>query len=295
MANSMTGFGQYTIHVDQTTISVDVRTVNHRFFDLSLKIPRSLHVLEAKVKKLLQSYFGRGRVEVLITVEGNGSMERVVDVDWLLLDQYINKMTVIKEKYLDKHGLSVDILPKIDELFIVTEVDKQTDQIKKAVFDSVKIACEQAEQMRQTEGTILIKDILQRMKNIQAITNQLNERRDTVIKDYHKRITERLSNYAKEINQESDPRIFQEVALLAEKGDISEEITRLHSHVKQFIGTANQKEPKEIGRKLEFILQEILRETNTVGSKANDPQISNWVVDLKTEIEKIKEQIQNIE
>ncbi|MCZ0703372.1 uncharacterized protein (TIGR00255 family) [Natronobacillus azotifigens] len=295
MANSMTGFGQHTVYVDQTSISVEVRTVNHRFFDLSLKIPRSFYVLEAKVKNILQSYFGRGRVEVYVTVEGQGLVERVVDVDWLLLDQYINHMTVIKEKYLDKHDLSVDILPNLEEIFIVTEVEKQTDQIKKAFIDAVNIACQQAEQMRQTEGSMLIEDILKRMKNIDKITNQLHDRRDTVIKDYHKRILDRLSNYTAEINQTSDPRIFQEVALLAEKGDISEEITRLHSHVEQFIDTANQVAPKEIGRKLEFILQEMLRETNTIGSKANDPQISNWVVDLKTEIEKIKEQIQNIE
>lgn len=289
----MTGFGQQTVCADHNTISVEVRTVNHRFFDLSLKMPRTFNVLEEQIKKIIKRHFVRGRIEVYLGIDGNGLVERQIDLDWSLLEQSLNLVKEIKQHYPNEQDLPLALLPKLEDVFVITEIEKQTDKVSEAILTTVDSACEKAKQMRITEGDALIVDILERMDKISMITNLIHERREIVNKDYYQRIVKRIQLYTTELELIDEQRIYQEIALLAEKGDISEEIIRLHSHITQFVATG--KKAVEIGRKLEFILQEMLREANTIGSKANDPQISNWVVDLKTEIEKIKEQIQNIE
>lgn len=293
MVMSMTGYGSSKESVNNTVVTVEIRSVNHRFLDISTKMPRSLLVIEEKIKKIVQSYLHRGRVEVFITIEGEELVERNVSVNWKLMEQYISNLKEIQNRYQLQGDIPLDIVTKFEDIFTVKENDQQTSELFHVIQTSVIEACVQVCEMREKEGKELSKDLISRIQFIEDTIKLLGERRDIVIIEYRDRIKQRIQDYIKEERIDDESKILHEVALLAEKGDITEEVTRLHSHVSQFLQIVTEEGP--IGRKLDFILQEMHRETNTVGSKSNDAQISQWVVSLKSEIEKIKEQVQNVE
>ncbi|QDP40124.1 YicC/YloC family endoribonuclease [Radiobacillus deserti] len=292
MVQSMTGYGRDEQQVHDTRVSVEVRSVNHRFLDISNKMPKSFLVVEDKVKKIVQSYFQRGRIDLFISIEGMGFIERNLQVDWNLLNQYIEKSKELKDKYGLQGDISVDRLTSLEGAFEIVEKEQSQDVLFDVVLRSVSNACEQVKNMREIEGQELIEDMKTRVLFIQETVKKLTERRHVVIEEHRSRIQKRLQEFITE-DIADDSRIVQEVALLAEKGDITEELTRLSSHCVQFFDTLEQE--SAIGRKLDFILQEMHREINTIGSKSTDVQISHWIVLLKSEVEKIKEQVQNIE
>ncbi|UFU00974.1 YicC family protein [Radiobacillus kanasensis] len=292
MVQSMTGYGRDEQWINDTKVSVEIRSVNHRFLDISNKMPKSFLVMEDKIKKTIQSFFHRGRVDLFITIEGTGFIRRDLNVDWELLDQYIQKSNEMKKKY-ELHGdISLDRLTSLEGAFEIVELEQGQDVLFDAVLLAVSNACKQVKNMREIEGQELKEDMKERVITIQDTVQKLTDRRHVVIEEHRSRIQKRLEEYITD-DIADDSRIVQEVALLAEKGDITEELTRLASHCSQFFDTLEQKDT--IGRKLDFILQEMHRETNTIGSKSTDVQISQWVVLLKSEIEKIKEQVQNVE
>ncbi|MRH42203.1 YicC family protein [Aquibacillus halophilus] len=293
MVNSMTGYGRNVVHVNNTDISVEIRTVNHRFLDISTKIPRSLLVMEEQMKKVIQSFFHRGRVDIFVNIEGEGLIQRKLIVNWELMDQYITSLQEIKEKYHLNGDIPIEMVTKIEDLFTIQENEQEHDYMYDAILSAVESSSKQVAEMRSKEGQELVKDLVSRIEIIQNIVKQLGERRDIVIIEYRERIKARIEEYLNEDLTGDKFKLNQEVAMLAEKGDVTEEVTRLNSHISQFLKTISQKGP--IGRKLDFILQEMHRETNTIGSKSNDVLISEWVVTLKSEIEKIKEQVQNVE
>ncbi|WP_153462530.1 YicC/YloC family endoribonuclease [Sediminibacillus terrae] len=292
MVRSMTGYGREVCTIDRTGITVEIRSVNHRFLDISLKIPQSLLFLEGTIKKAVKGYFSRGRVEVHIHLDEEGLMKRNLSVDWELMGQYINHLREIKERYHLSGDIPLELAAGHVELFRIEEERKEQGGLSEAIIETIERACGLVCEMRSKEGGQLAEDMLLRMENIKKLSKWLGERRDIVIMEYRDRIINRIQGYLDK-DAKDDTRIIQEAALLAEKGDITEEVTRLLSHVDQFRLTILQREP--VGRKLDFILQEMLRETNTIGSKSNDVQISERIVDLKSEIEKVKEQTQNIE
>ncbi|WP_234400715.1 YicC/YloC family endoribonuclease [Virgibacillus senegalensis] len=292
MVRSMTGYGRKVCAIDRMDITVEIRSVNHRFLDISAKIPQTILYLEEEIKQKIKEYFNRGRVEVHIHLEGGALVSRNLVVDWKLMDQYIEHLRTIKDTYHLAGEIPLEMATGISDLFQVEEVGQEFDGLSESLLETVQGACSQAYQMREKEGGELAKDLLSRVENIEKLSKWLGERRDIVIMEYRDRIINRIQDYLQgEIKE--DARIIQEAALLAEKGDITEEVTRLLSHVNQFRHTLLQQ--SSVGRKLDFIVQEMHRETNTIGSKSNDIQISEKVVDLKSEIEKIKEQVQNIE
>ncbi|WP_117151679.1 YicC/YloC family endoribonuclease [Paraliobacillus quinghaiensis] len=289
----MTGYGRDVLKLEDTTISVEIRSVNHRFLDVSMKMPRNFYVIEDKIKSVIQQYFARGKFDLFITIEGKELVKRNLDIDWELLDQYDDAIQQMKSRYhLDDHVVAA-MISRMEEVVTIQEIEQETDQIKETIIMSVHNACQKLAEMRDVEGQALKDDIVLRLENMEQIINRLGERRETVIIEYRDRMEKRVKDFFSQHYLDDDSKIYQEIALLAEKGDITEEVTRLHSHVIQFLTTVKQE--NIVGRKLEFILQEMLRETNTIGSKSNDTYISRWVVTLKTEMEKIKEQIQNIE
>ncbi|WP_226035023.1 YicC/YloC family endoribonuclease [Aquibacillus saliphilus] len=290
---SMTGYGRNVVHLNNTAISVEIRSVNHRFIDISTKIPRSLLVMEERMKKIIQSFFNRGRIEIFITIEGEGLIKHTLSVNWDLMDQYIKSVHEVKNKYNLDGSIPIDMVTNIDELFTIKENEQEFDSMHETILSALESACSKVVEMRQKEGEELVRDLVDRIKIIQTIAKQLGERRDIVIIEYRDRITKRIEEYLNDDFIKDEFKLTQEIALLAEKGDITEEVTRLRSHINQFLKTIN--EAGAIGRKLDFIIQEMHRETNTIGSKSNDVKISEWVVTLKSEIEKIKEQVQNIE
>ncbi len=293
MVMSMTGYGQDVFHLDNTTVTVEIRSVNHRFLDFTAKIPRSLLFLEDKIKRILQLSFQRGRMEVYINVQGDGLVQKELYTDWDLMDKYIDQIKSAKARYNLAGEIPVTIMSEIPDLLSVQEIENYSDELINSITASVKRSCEQLLLMRKEEGEFLLKDIRNRMLGIQDTVSHLQTRRESVIEEFRDRIQSRISKYLGKNDVIDQTRMHQEIALLAEKGDITEEITRLQSHIDHFFETIELNDA--IGRKLDFIMQEMHREANTVGSKSTDAKIGVWIVSLKSEIEKIKEQIQNIE
>ncbi|WP_138414945.1 YicC/YloC family endoribonuclease [Aquibacillus sediminis] len=294
MVLSMTGYGRNEMSIENMTVAVEIRSVNHRFLDISLKMPRSFMVMEERIKKAIKSYFHRGRIEVFISLEGEGSVQRDLIVDWDLMDQYIHSLKQTKERYQLEGDIPMEVVTQMDSLFSIQEKEYVDEDVHETIYKALDQACQQVISMRKVEGEQLGEDLLKRMDFIQKTVEKLGNRRNIVIIEYQERIQKRIAEHLQEEqlpNQET--KLYQDIALLAEKGDITEEVIRLQSHAEQFLETIKQQ--GAVGRKLDFILQEMHRETNTIGSKSNDVQISELIVLLKSEIERVKEQIQNVE
>ncbi|UJL47885.1 YicC family protein [Virgibacillus sp. NKC19-16] len=292
MAMSMTGYGTSTSHLENTMLTVEIRSVNHRYLDFTAKIPRFFLFLEDKIKKIIQSYFGRGRIEVYISIEGESFVKKTVKTDWDLMDQYMDQLGKAKSRYHLIGDIPAEILAAIPELITIREAEEYPDGLKDAILTCTKEACEQVRVMRQEEGVFLSNDLEERLNTIYNIVSLLQTNRIRVMEEYRERIQKRIRDHLDD-NTVDQARVYQEIVLLAEKGDITEEVVRLLAHIEHFRGTLNTAEP--IGRTLDFITQEMHREANTIGSKSTDTEISAYTVSLKREIEKMKEQLQNIE
>lgn len=293
MTKSMTGYGRAVKQTENTTITVEIRSVNHRYLDIQCKLPRSLLFLEEKIKEIIRSYFARGHIEVMVRIDGQGGFSKTLETDWKLLDQYIEQLKQMKERYQLSGEIPMSILSSVPDLFAVRETETNTEEWMSIMKESMISACSQVWNTRQVEGEKMITDISERLNQVQSFTKLLLTRRDKVIKEFRERVHQRIKSYTDEKVDTENARLYQEIALLAEKGDITEEVTRLFSHIDHFFATIKQEEP--IGRRLDFILQEMHRETNTIGSKSTDPKISEWIVSMKSELEKMKEQVQNME
>lgn len=293
MVLSMTGYGRDVFRCSDIQATVEVRTVNHRFFDFSPKIPRSIIYLEDEMKKIAAASFGRGRIEVFIDLKGSGLTKRSLEVDWELMDQYMSHMSEMKKRYTLSGDVPIASIASHPDLMMIQEEDLHTNQLGEGLLAAVRNACERAYVMRKEEGTFLQADIEKRMKNIKDMVLLIEELRTRVIEEYRARIHARIEDYIAGQSNLDEGRLQQEIAILAEKGDITEEITRLKSHLDHFSETLARGEA--IGRTLDFILQEMHREANTIGSKSSDKSIGKLTVQLKSDLEKVKEQIQNIE
>lgn len=289
----MTGYGRQIVERDSYRIVVEMRSVNNRFLDISLKMPRSLLHLEDKIRRIIKNYFSRGKFEIYISITGQGNITKKLHVDWELLGQYIEQIEEIKKRHQVKGEVAVDDLLKLEEIFNVDEEEKQDEALKDLLFQAVENSCEELQEMRQTEGTYLKNDLLLRLNKMEELTESLQAMRSKVVQSYRERIRNRINEHLAQYAQIEDGRIIQEVAVLAEKGDITEELTRLSSHISQMRKVIDK--AGSVGRKLDFICQEMHREANTIGSKSTAAEINEIDVLLKTEIEKIKEQVQNIE
>ncbi|WP_053075065.1 YicC/YloC family endoribonuclease [Ornithinibacillus californiensis] len=293
MAKSMTGYGISTFELDSTSISVEIRAVNHRFLDIVPKYPRTFLFLEDKIKRIIKSYFNRGRIEIHVDLDGNSFVDKSIVADWELMDQFVHELQKAKERYSLSGDIQISMITELPDLITVHANEDKPSELQELLLTYVERACQQVLEMRLEEGKYLIEDIIRRASAIRDMVLLLEGRREAVIEEYRNRIKKRIADFVdKQINLD-EGRIHQEIAMLAEKGDISEEITRLLSHLDQMQEICNSDEP--IGRKLDFIVQEMNREANTIGSKSSDSMIGEWTVELKSEIEKIKEQVQNIE
>ncbi|MFS0672378.1 YicC/YloC family endoribonuclease [Ornithinibacillus sp. 179-J 7C1 HS] len=293
LVQSMTGYGTSTFTLRDTTITVEIRSVNHRFLDIVPKYPRTFLFLEDRIKKIIKSHFSRGRVEIHIDMNGEGFVNKSIVTDWELVDQFIHQLKLAKERYSLNGEFPVTVLTELPDLITVYENEEKPNELNEQLLFNVEKTCRQVLKMRVEEGKYLIEDVLKRVSVIRDMVLLLESRREAVVEEYRQRIIKRVSEFVDTQITSEDGRLYQEIALLAEKGDITEEITRLHSHLDQMEELCMNDNP--IGRKLDFVIQEMNREANTIGSKSNDSKIGKWTVGLKSEIEKIKEQVQNIE
>lgn len=293
LVNSMTGYGTTTVQAEHATVTVEIRSVNSRYLDIAPKIPHHINHLEIALKEKIQSFFHRGRIELFITFSADSIIEKKLHVDWPLMDAYIENLQKAKQTYKLTGDISIAQLAAMEHVFTVEEQEKQLDDLESIIFEAVSTTCEQVKQNRQREGTHLIKDVNERINLLQNMLTLIDERQVDQHDHYKKRIERRIEQHIEENSLIDHSYVMQEIALLAERGDITEELTRLFSHVSHFESVVTSEGP--IGRKLDFITQEMLREVNTIGSKSIDVKISEIVVSMKSEIEKVKEQIQNIE
>lgn len=293
MVMSMTGYGIDTFHIESTTITVEIRSVNSRYLDFIPKIPRSLYDLEVDIKNIIQAHFHRGRIEVYISITGNYLTSKALQVDSQLLDQYIKSIKEVQNAYKIEEDIPLSVLTSNENLFIIEETKNPSDTLKPLLLESMEKAAKLVLSNRESEGAFLINDILNRVKKIESMLKLVEERQENIYMYYRDRIQERIEKHigAQIVMEQSQ--LLQEIAILAEKGDIAEELTRLSSHIHHFNEVVQSENP--IGRKLDFITQEMHREINTIGSKSIDPKISESVVTIKSEIEKVKEQLQNVE
>ncbi|MGR6340259.1 YicC/YloC family endoribonuclease [Priestia megaterium] len=291
MIKSMTGFGRGKAEVENRSVTVEMKSVNHRFCEIVIRMPRQLIEIEDKIKKIVQTYIKRGRVEVFVTISGEEMAKKKLQTDWQLLDEYMNALQQVKEK----HGLSQSV--QIQDILhmpeVMTTYEEEADQtsIHGAIFEAVEAAVHQLVDMRKREGSELYHDLMRYLQDIQDIREKITQLAPEVAEQYRERIKRKLSDYLEGTFDEQ--RVLTEVAIFAEKADISEELTRIQSHVSQFIQALNT--PDSVGRKLDFLVQELNREMNTIGAKANNGTIAQYVISMKAQLERIKEQVQNIE
>lgn len=292
---SMTGYGIETFHLDDLTLTVEIRTVNSRYLDFKAHIPRSLNDLELEMKKMVQTYIERGRVELYISTSGSTLEERSLHVDWHLMDEYFEQIEAIKSRYQLTGDIPLSVITTMEELLSIKEEKQTDDRLHKFVLQNIEQVIQKVVETRKKEGAFLLNDIESRLAFIEKMVHKIDERKPTVYNEYHKRIKDRIeAHFTDEIGFD-ESNLMQEVALLAEKSDITEEITRLYSHLEHFKQVTNSKSTTAIGRKLDFIIQEVHREANTIGAKSVDPTISEWIVQIKSNLEKMKEQVQNIQ
>ncbi|TWE08885.1 uncharacterized protein (TIGR00255 family) [Neobacillus bataviensis] len=291
MVISMTGFGRGKTESGAFSVNVEIKTVNHRFSEMNIRMPRQLLKIEDKLKKILSQHIRRGRVEVYVSVDGEGIVSRKIQADWKLIEEYFVFINEAKSKYGIEGDITLQDLLNRTELLHIEESEAGNEEIEKLVLTATEEAVLLLKQMRIAEGDELKKDLLAITAQIETNVTELQKFAPLVVQAFKERLTKRMQEFVN--GQLDETRILTEVAVFADKADINEEITRLRSHIQQFLQTLNEYEP--IGRKLDFLVQEMNREANTIGSKANDSNIAKKVVEIKSLLEKLKEQVQNIE
>ena len=292
MIKSMTGFGRGSVEQDGRSFIVEIKSVNHRYCDLNIKMPKSFLSFEDRIRKTVLEKISRGKVDVFITQNKQEKIGVKAVLDENLADSYVECLKKIKDKYDIKEGLSISLISRFPDVIILKQEEEDTESIWGILSNPLKEAINLLVEMREKEGLKLKKDILSKCDYIKQSLDKIEKRSPFVVCEYKEKLNERLKELLQDY-QVDENRIAMEVAIFGDKACIDEEIVRLNSHLVQLRETFNLDEP--IGRKLDFILQEMNRETNTIGSKANDLEITNSVLNIKNEIEKIREQIQNIE
>jgi uncharacterized protein (TIGR00255 family) len=290
---SMTGYGTATIDSDQYKAHIEIRSVNHRYLDLLIRLPAKLTALEDKVRMLAGQKISRGRVEIFINLEEFGSGDRTVKLDKKLLIGYAQAFREAEE-VMDLQCMSREALLAIPGLFVLEEEPIDTEKIWPLLKEALNQAFQALIEMREAEGKRLEADMFARLVTLEKQIATIEERAPVVVEEYRRRLTTRINELVA-TPPVSEERIATEVALFADRACITEEIVRFNSHIAQFRSVCAAYESGGIGRKLDFLLQELNREVNTIGSKAADGQIAHLVVSLKAELEKVREQVQNIE
>lgn len=290
---SMTGYGKAEFQNEKLTLSVEIKTVNNRFLDVSYKYPRSFTPLQEGIRSALQKHLSRGKVDLYVNYKRAVSNDGALSFDEDLASSYVNLAKSLKKRFPSlKNDFTVTSLIKTPDVIKVEQEEIDIDYISPILYETVEKACENLNQMREFEGEKLKADMLSRIDTIESTVAVIKERAPLVADDYRKRLFEKVESLLEGQNFD-EARVLQEVAIFADKCNIDEELTRLNSHVSQFRKICESL--GEVGKKLDFLVQEFNRESNTVCSKSNDIEVTDNALKLKCEIEKIREQIQNIE
>ncbi len=292
MIKSMTGFGRALTHTESRDILVEIKSVNNRYYDFSAKLPRAYGYLEEKLKSFLYGSVSRGKVEVYVSISNNDGVNADIDVNESIANGYLTALRNANKNLQLYDDLSLSHILRFPDVFTVKKIIEDEEIVWNEIKPTVKEALDKFISMREIEGEKMKADILSRVNNILSNVALVENRSPLVTENYRKRLETKLFEVLSDKNID-EQRVITEAAIFSEKTAVDEETVRLHSHISQFVELVEDNEP--VGRKLDFLIQEFNREVNTIGSKAQDLDITKIVVDMKSEIEKIREQIQNIE
>ncbi len=293
MLKSMTGYGKGQCESELYRIKVEIKSVNHRYLDINVKLPRYLIYLEESIKKTVKDYLNRGKVDVFINFEFINVSSVDVKVDLPLARSFKAALEELKEELQIEDSIRLSNLLSVSDILRTEKRDLDDDLVWDTLNTSLKDALEQISEMRIFEGDQLKEDMLTKLDSIESIILSVEERSPLVVDEYRTKLNDRINNLLVDKSLIDPDRLAMEVAIYADKSSIDEEITRLRSHISQFKEILTQ--DGGVGRKLDFLIQEFNREVNTIGSKSSDSKLVSFVVELKSEVEKIREQVQNIE
>lgn len=292
MIKSMTGFGRAVAETDGYVITVEIKSVNHRYFEFSSRIPRQYGFLDDKLKSYINSRVSRGKVECYVSIDALNTEAAQVVVNNTLASAYVSALKEFSKNYDLKEDFGASTVARFQDVLVVKKADEDEEKIWSYVKSVTDTALDKFIAMRTVEGEKMKNDISSRADYILSCVEYIEKRSPETVKEYNDKLVERVHDLIGDVSLD-EGRVIQEVAIYADKVAVAEETVRLRSHLDQLKAFINADEP--VGRKMDFLVQEINRETNTIGSKANDVDIARKVVDIKAEVEKIREQIQNIE
>ena len=292
MVRSMTGFGQSTCKRENIECTIELKTVNNRYLDTNVKLPKIISYVEKDIKNKITEKLSRGKVDVFVTFSDLGDNGYSVNVNKGLADAYVDALKTLIKDYDLKGDINVESIINIPDIINITKNQLDENVVRSIIEETLDNAIDVLIEMREKEGNNLKNDLLQKLELIESYVKTIEQKSPMVVVEYKNKLQQRLKELL-DGGVVDESRLTTEVAIFADKCSIDEEIVRLLSHIEQFKQILEKDEP--IGRKLDFLIQEMNRETNTIGSKANNLAITQIVVEVKGELEKVREQVQNIE
>lgn len=292
MLKSMTGYGRGKYECDSREYTVEIKSVNNRYSDISIKMPRNISFLEDTVRKLISNSITRGKVEVFVSFTNNSDKGRNIELNYDLAKNYIEAMKKLAEETDINSNIEVIDVVRLPDVLNTTLDQEGENIITEELTKTVSEAITNFIKMREIEGEKIKEDLQERIESVSEKINQINSISAGLVSEYIVKLEKRVNELLKP-NVVDENRLAQEIVIYSDKCSVEEEITRMKSHISQFLNLLEQTNSN--GKRIDFLIQEMNRETNTIGSKANNLQITNYVVDIKTELENIREQIQNIE
>jgi len=290
---SMTGYGRGEFENENYRITAEMKTVNHRYCDIIIKMPKKLIALEERMKALIKEKVNRGRIEVYINYDELVKNEHNITPNFAVLDQYHEALTAIKDKYELTESISLGLLSKYPDALEVSYEETDQEAVWEVMEKALNKAIESVFTMREVEGGKLKQDIEERVSNLKTMLDSIEVLVPDIVQAHKTKMLDRIQELLEGEMEVDQDRVIHEVAVYADKTSIAEEVVRLYSHFDQMHTFLDQ--GGNVGRKLDFLVQELNREVNTIGSKSPDIDVSNYVIEMKSEVEKIREQIQNIE
>lgn len=292
MVRSMTGYGKGVAENENARVTIEMKSVNHRYLDLNIKLPKKLNFLESQIRNKISERIFRGKVDLYITLNEHADASCKVSVNDVIAKEYLDSISAMASKLGVDNDIKASNLVRLPDVIELEEIDSDEDNLKELVFEALDSCIKQFVESRIAEGTRLEKDLVSKMDEMLVLVDKLEARSPAIIEEYKTRLTTKIHELLED-NNIDESRIAQEVTIYADKVCIDEEMVRLKSHVTETRAVFNL--DKEVGRKLDFLAQELNREANTILSKSTDVEIADIGITLKTLIEKVREQIQNIE